>query len=309
MQIHKLPDFVYFNHSVHVNRGVSCVECHGQINKMDEVYQAKPLSMSFCLDCHRDPAAICGRSDKITDLDWKWSDDPKSAENAAGQRRANMSAIGRLNRCRIAPPVIDENNSSTLSGAGNRPKYWRSLDQLADTPEFRQWVEREFPAGASELDRPGLAPPFREVHVGLVPAGGLVADGLPPAGREHLSVSEDAGRLRARRCRNIMRRQCRPAARPFRCWPSPTTAVRPSSKAIRSIPTATAAPTVCPGFDPEPLRSRPRHAFRQDAGNVAARETALDVLSQLSEAQGNGGEGLCFLVEQSSSPSRRALQK
>ena len=43
IQIHKLPDYVYFNHSVHVNRGVSCVECHGQINKMDEVYQAKPL--------------------------------------------------------------------------------------------------------------------------------------------------------------------------------------------------------------------------------------------------------------------------
>src|SRR6476620_118672 len=40
VQIHKLPDYVYFNHSVHVNRGVSCVECHGQVNKMDEVYQA-----------------------------------------------------------------------------------------------------------------------------------------------------------------------------------------------------------------------------------------------------------------------------
>jgi hypothetical protein len=56
IQIHKVPDYVYFNHAVHVNRGVSCVECHGQINKMEEVYHAKPLSMAFCLDCHRDPA-------------------------------------------------------------------------------------------------------------------------------------------------------------------------------------------------------------------------------------------------------------
>jgi hypothetical protein len=71
VQIHKLPDYVYFNHSVHVNRGVSCVECHGQINKMDEVQQAKPLSMSFCLDCHRDPAGHLRPLDKITDLDWK----------------------------------------------------------------------------------------------------------------------------------------------------------------------------------------------------------------------------------------------
>ena len=71
VQIHKLPDYVYFNHSVHVNRGVSCVECHGQINQMDEVYHAKPLSMSFCLDCHRDPAQHLRSLDKITDLDWK----------------------------------------------------------------------------------------------------------------------------------------------------------------------------------------------------------------------------------------------
>ena len=55
VQIHKTPDYVYFNHSVHVNRGVSCVKCHGEINKMDEVRHAKPLSMGFCLECHRNP--------------------------------------------------------------------------------------------------------------------------------------------------------------------------------------------------------------------------------------------------------------
>ena len=70
VQVHKVPDFVYFNHSVHVNRGVSCVHCHGQINKMDEVYHAKPLSMSFCLECHRNPAPNLRPKDKITQLDW-----------------------------------------------------------------------------------------------------------------------------------------------------------------------------------------------------------------------------------------------
>ena len=70
VQIHKLPDFVYFNHSVHVNRGISCVHCHGQINKMDEVYHAKSLSMAFCLDCHRQPGPNMRPNDKVTDLDW-----------------------------------------------------------------------------------------------------------------------------------------------------------------------------------------------------------------------------------------------
>jgi len=70
VQVHKVPDYVYFNHSVHVNRGISCVHCHGEINKMEEVYHAKPLSMTFCLDCHRNPAPNLRPKDKITQLEW-----------------------------------------------------------------------------------------------------------------------------------------------------------------------------------------------------------------------------------------------
>jgi len=71
VQIHKLPDYVYFNHSVHVNRGVSCVECHGRVDQMDEVYHAKPMSMGFCLECHRNPEKHIRPLDKITDLAWE----------------------------------------------------------------------------------------------------------------------------------------------------------------------------------------------------------------------------------------------
>jgi hypothetical protein len=71
IQIHKLPDFAYFNHSVHVNRGISCVECHGRIDQMDEVYHAKPFSMSFCLECHRHPELKLRPPEKITDLAWQ----------------------------------------------------------------------------------------------------------------------------------------------------------------------------------------------------------------------------------------------
>ncbi len=70
-QIHKTPDFVMFNHSVHVNRGVSCVECHGQVNHMDVVYHAKPHSMSWCLDCHRNPENALRPPKEVFNLDWK----------------------------------------------------------------------------------------------------------------------------------------------------------------------------------------------------------------------------------------------
>ena len=74
VQIHKTPDYVYFNHSVHVNRGVSCVKCHGQINHMDEVRHEKPFSMTFWLDCHRDPAKQIRDPKDVYNLDLKISD-------------------------------------------------------------------------------------------------------------------------------------------------------------------------------------------------------------------------------------------
>jgi hypothetical protein len=77
VQIHKVPDYVYFNHSVHVNRGISCVHCHGEVNKMDEVQHAQPLSMSFCLDCHRAPDQKIRPVDLVTQLDWKGQVDGK----------------------------------------------------------------------------------------------------------------------------------------------------------------------------------------------------------------------------------------
>jgi menaquinone reductase, multiheme cytochrome c subunit len=76
VRIHKLPDFAYFDHSAHVNKGVSCVECHGRIDQMDEVRAAQPLSMSWCLDCHRNPAPHLRDRNLITNLAWKPEGDP-----------------------------------------------------------------------------------------------------------------------------------------------------------------------------------------------------------------------------------------
>jgi len=56
-RVHLLPDFVYFNHSVHVTKGVGCVECHGHIDQMPLTWRVRPLQMQWCLGCHRDPSA------------------------------------------------------------------------------------------------------------------------------------------------------------------------------------------------------------------------------------------------------------
>jgi len=70
VRVHKLPDYAYFNHSVHVRAGVGCASCHGQINEMEEVTQVEPLSMGWCLDCHRSPAPHLRPADQVTSMDW-----------------------------------------------------------------------------------------------------------------------------------------------------------------------------------------------------------------------------------------------
>ena len=54
-RVHDLPDFVYFNHSIHVNKGIGCYSCHGQVDAMPLMYQENALQMEWCLDCHRQP--------------------------------------------------------------------------------------------------------------------------------------------------------------------------------------------------------------------------------------------------------------
>ncbi len=71
VKIHRLPDYAYFNHSAHVNRGVSCVSCHGKVNEMDVVFQDQPQSMGWCLNCHREPENNLRPLTEITNLNWE----------------------------------------------------------------------------------------------------------------------------------------------------------------------------------------------------------------------------------------------
>jgi len=70
VRVHNLPDYAFFNHSVHIRAGVGCVSCHGRIDQMEVVTQAKSLSMSWCLDCHRNPETHLRPVEEVTNMDW-----------------------------------------------------------------------------------------------------------------------------------------------------------------------------------------------------------------------------------------------
>lgn len=94
-RVHKVPDFVYFNHGIHVNKGVGCVTCHGRVDKMAMVYQAESLTMAWCLDCHRDPEPRLRPLSEITNMRW----DAGEEQAAIGAAVARELGVRRLTNC------------------------------------------------------------------------------------------------------------------------------------------------------------------------------------------------------------------
>jgi hypothetical protein len=71
IRVHDLPDFVYFDHSIHVAKGVGCVTCHGRVDQMNQIYKVATLQMSWCLDCHRQPERYVRPRERVFDMAWQ----------------------------------------------------------------------------------------------------------------------------------------------------------------------------------------------------------------------------------------------
>lgn len=70
-RVNQLPDFVYFDHSIHLAKGVGCASCHGRVDQMPLMRRTQTLSMTWCLDCHRDPAPQLRPRERVFDMSWK----------------------------------------------------------------------------------------------------------------------------------------------------------------------------------------------------------------------------------------------
>ncbi len=97
-RVHKLPEFVYFNHSIHVNKGVGCASCHGQVNLMPLVRQVASLQMEWCLDCHRHPERALRPREQVFNMHWQ----PPADQLEQGRRLAreyNIRSVEDLTSC------------------------------------------------------------------------------------------------------------------------------------------------------------------------------------------------------------------
>ena len=99
-RVHDLPDFVYFDHSIHVAKGVGCVSCHGRIDRMKLVQQAESLQMAWCLDCHRNPEKVLRPKSEIFNFAWRADDQRALGEKLARENRLRPSfALTNCSTC------------------------------------------------------------------------------------------------------------------------------------------------------------------------------------------------------------------
>lgn len=115
VRVHDLPEHVFFDHSAHINKGVSCVECHGRVDKMEVVEQVEPMSMAWCLDCHRDPEQSLRPPDaSVTDLGWDPREHPlaESGDTREQAQRRIAQEMGLKDRYNIHDRVFMESCST-----------------------------------------------------------------------------------------------------------------------------------------------------------------------------------------------------
>jgi hypothetical protein len=95
IRVHDLPDYVYFNHSIHVAKGVGCTTCHGQVNKMPLMWQESSLQMTWCLDCHRHPERFVRPRSEVFSVTYT----PPPDQLALGRKLVKEYSIQSLTSC------------------------------------------------------------------------------------------------------------------------------------------------------------------------------------------------------------------
>ncbi len=169
-RVNDLPDFVYFNHSIHVNKGVGCESCHGRVDRMPLTWQENSLQMEWCLNCHRHPEKYVRPREFITKMGYEPQGDQEEIgapadEGIQDSRRANFDELFHVPSMSDTPqgplqsgmpPLVQLRPTQKLDLANVRarlekargPEYWRSLEDLASTKEFQELLVREFPQQA-----------------------------------------------------------------------------------------------------------------------------------------------------------------
>jgi hypothetical protein len=99
-RVHNLPDFVYFHHAIHIQKGVGCSSCHGRVDQMPLLWKAEPMTMEWCLNCHRNPAPHLRERDDVLKMDWAPSESEQLTQGRERVQRYQIE-LDRLTNCSV----------------------------------------------------------------------------------------------------------------------------------------------------------------------------------------------------------------
>ena len=338
--VHNLPDFVYFNHAIHVNKGVGCVTCHGRVDQMALIEQKSPLSMGWCVDCHRNPEPQLRPVEFITSMTWQPAPGRRSAEarGAAGPavQRPHADLLRRMppmttprfplpvlgaERPQSSPRRVDAPGRGELrtravtarrpsmATAGPTGAAWRSSSTA--TPRSPTVTRSSPPA---RFDAPkGFA---RRDFLQLMGASVALAGPRPPAPRSRWSGSSPTPRPRTGWCPAI---RCTTPRR----WCTTGIGLRRPRHQLGGPPGeggGQPAPIRCPGARPaphaqaelaslyDPFRARVLQGARRRP--QLARLPRVDAGGRAAAWEKDGGAGLRFLLApQQLAPHRASLRR
>lgn len=97
LRVHDLPDFVYFDHSIHVRKGIACVTCHGPVDQMPLIWKTATLNMEWCLECHREPEKYIRPRDFVFAFDWE----PQEHQEILGPKLVGEYEVRRMTDCSV----------------------------------------------------------------------------------------------------------------------------------------------------------------------------------------------------------------
>ena len=180
-RVHDLPDFVHFDHSIHVKKGVGCTTCHGPVDRMPLMWQEQSLQMEWCLDCHRNPERFVRPRNAVFSVSY--------------QPPANQAELGR----RLVAEYRDSEAHQLFDVSSMKPtdetrgrEFWRSLDELADDPAFQERLHNEFPTAVEAITDPVERRTFLKLMGASLGLAGVTAC-TQAAGRENRSLRAPAG--------------------------------------------------------------------------------------------------------------------
>jgi len=144
IKVHDLPDFVYFSHEIHVNKGIGCANCHGRVDQMPLMYAQNTLQMEWCLDCHRNPAKNLRPTSEIYNMAWENPSENRPVWCAAGNERDGVPTAQNVN-CVSRDPMqagveVASLQMSTVGGEGAAASV---SSDATGAPEYKKFTSQD----------------------------------------------------------------------------------------------------------------------------------------------------------------------